>query len=134
MNILKCYKFCCYGMSKSSSKCPSVQVLTTCFYLTWRFFWKKKSGGLGLVSMSHFRHSFLRKIFLTLYAIKGLNLIDRLPLLLEILGNMFIIMTCFLSYQAIFLRPKRQDKSFFIIFKGLSVVRKYLRLRKGYLD
>ena len=42
MNILKCYKFCCYDMSKSSSKCPSVQVLTTCFYLTWRFFWKKK--------------------------------------------------------------------------------------------
>ena len=32
-NILKWYKFCCY-MSKSSSKCPSVQVLTSCFYFT----------------------------------------------------------------------------------------------------
>ena len=38
INILNCYKLCCYDMSKSSSKCPSVQVLTTCFYLTWSFF------------------------------------------------------------------------------------------------
>ena len=38
MNILKCYKFCCSVMSKSSSKRPSVQVMITCFYLIWRFF------------------------------------------------------------------------------------------------
>ena len=38
MDILKCYKFRCYDVSKSSYKCPSVQVLTTCFYLTWNFF------------------------------------------------------------------------------------------------
>ena len=42
INILKCYKFCCYDMSKSSSKRPSVQVLITCFYLIWRFFFKKR--------------------------------------------------------------------------------------------
>ena len=30
--------FCCYDMSKSSSKCPSIKVLTTCFYLTWSNF------------------------------------------------------------------------------------------------
>ena len=79
-------------MSKSSSKCPSVQVLTTCFYLTWRLFFFK--GGLGLVFLSNFLHDFWRKIFLTLYAIKWLNLIAWLPLLLEILGNMCIIITC----------------------------------------
>ena len=97
INILKCYKFCCYDMSKSSSKCPSVQVLTTCFYLTWCFFFfkKKEKGGLGLASLSHFLHDFWRKIFFTLYAIRWLNLIAWLPLLLEILGNMCIIITCF---------------------------------------
>ena len=94
INILKCYKFCCYDMSKSSSKYPSVQLLTTCFYLTWSFLFKKK-GGLWLVSLSHFLHDFWRKIFLTLYATKWLNLIAWLPLLLEILGNMCIIITCF---------------------------------------
>ena len=73
INILKCYKLCCYDMSKSSSKCPSVQLLTTCFYLTWRLFFFK--GGLGLVFLSNFLHDFWRKIFLTLYVIKWLNLI-----------------------------------------------------------
>ena len=29
MNILKCYKFCYYDMSKSGSKCLSVQMLTS---------------------------------------------------------------------------------------------------------
>ena len=44
INILKRYKFCCCDMSKSNSKCPSVKVLTTCFYLTWRlFFFKGRS-------------------------------------------------------------------------------------------
>ena len=86
INILKCYKLCCYDMSKSSSKCSNVQVLTTCFYLTWSFFLKKE-GGLGLVSLSHFLHDFWRKIFLTLYAIKWPDLIAWVPLLLEIMGN-----------------------------------------------
>ena len=42
INILKCYKFCFYDMPKSSSKCPSVQILATCFYLTWIFFKKQR--------------------------------------------------------------------------------------------
>ena len=92
INILKCYKFCFYDMPKLSSKCPSVKILTTCFYLTWTFL--KNKGMSGLFYLSHFLHDFWRKIFLTLYAIKWLNLIAWLPLLLEILGNMCIIITC----------------------------------------
>ena len=92
INILKCYKFCFYDMPKLSSKCPSVKILTTCFYLTWTFL--KNKGRSGLFYLSHFLHDFWRKIFLTLYAIKWLNLIAWLPLLLEILGNMCIIITC----------------------------------------
>ena len=93
INILKCYKFCFYDMPKSSSKCPSVQILTTCFYLTWIFLKNKERS--ELLYLSHFQYDFWRKIFLTLYAIKWLNLIAWLPLLLEILGNMCIIITCF---------------------------------------
>ena len=49
MNILKCYKFCCYDMFKSSSKRTSVQVLTTCFHLTWNsFFFKKERSRTSL--------------------------------------------------------------------------------------
>ena len=92
INILKCYKFCFYDMPKSSSKCPSVQILTTCFYLTWIFLKNKERS--ELLYLSHFQYDFWRKIFLTLYAIKWLNLIAWLPLLLEILVNMCIIITC----------------------------------------
>ena len=155
MNILKCYKFCCYDMSKSSSKRPSVQMLITCFYLIWRFFFKKK-GGLGLVSLSHFLHGFWRKIFLTLYAIKWLTLIAWLSLFLEILGNICITITCFpvcdvKKFEITFsflIKPfsydqnirttksafKTKQKSFFIVFKKLSVVRKCLRLESGSLN
>ena len=155
MNILKCYKFCCYDMSKSSSKCPNVQVLITCIYLIWRFLSKKK-GGLGLVSLSHFLPGFWRKIFLTLYPIKWLTLIAWLPLFLEILGNICIIITCFsvcdikkfeitfsfltkpFSFDQNVRTTKRafkiKQKSFFIVFKKLSVVRKCLRLESGSLN
>ena len=127
INILKCYKLCCYDMSKSSSKCPSVQVLTTCFYLTWSFFFKKK-GGLGLVSLSHFLHDFWRKIFLTLYAIKWLNLIAWLPLLLEILGNMCIIITCFPVCDVI-----KFEITFSFLIKPFSYMTKASEQRKELL-
>ena len=62
INILKCYKFCCYDMSKSKSKCPSVKVLTTCFYLTWRlFFFKGRSRTSLPVKFSAW---FLKKKFI----------------------------------------------------------------------
>ena len=124
MNILKCYKFRCYDMSKSSYKCPSVQVLTTCFYLTWNFFLKKK-GGLGLVFLSHFLHDFWRK---NLYAIKWLNLIVWLSLLLQILGNMCIIIICFPVCDVI-----KFEITFSVLIKPFSYMTKTSGQRKEFL-
>ena len=120
-----------------------------------KIFFKKK-GGLGLVSLSHFLHGFWRKIFLTLYAIKWLTLIAWLSLFLEILGNICITITCFpvcdvKKFEITFsflIKPfsydqnirttksafKTKQKSFFIVFKKLSVVRKCLRLESGSLN
>ena len=50
--------------------------------------------GLGLVSPPHFVHDFSRKMFLMLLSINRPNFIVWLPLLLEILGNMFITIAC----------------------------------------
>ena len=47
--------------------------------------------GLGIVSPAHFVYDFLTKIFLMLYSINWPNFIAWLPLLLEILGNMCIV-------------------------------------------
>ena len=96
INILKCYKLCCYDMSKSSSKYASADYLLLPHMKL--FFFLKKKGGLALVSLSHFLHDFWKKIFLTLYAIKSIkwaNLIAWLSLLLEIMSNMCIKITCF---------------------------------------
>ena len=96
INVLKCYKFCCYDMSKSSSfyvsKCPRVDYL---LLPHMKLFFFLNKGGLGVVSLSHFLYDFWREIFLILFAIKWLNLIAWLPLLVEILGNVCIIITCF---------------------------------------
>ena len=46
--------------------------------------------GLGIVSPAHFVYGFSTKMFLMLYSINWPNFISWLPLLLEILGNMFI--------------------------------------------
>ena len=124
MNILKCYKFCCYDMSKSISKCPSADYL---LLPHMKLFFKKK-GGLGLVSLSHFLHDFWRKIFLTLYAIKWLNLIAWLPLLLEILGNMCIIITCFPVCEVI-----KFEITFSFLIKPFSYMTKTSGQRKELL-
>ena len=50
---------------------------------------------LGLVSPSYFVYDFSRKIFFMLYSNNWLNLIDWLPLVLEILGNMCIVIVSF---------------------------------------
>ena len=60
------------------------------------FFFKKKKGGLELVSQPHFLHDFWRKIFLEKYftkdiSIKWPNFIDWFLFLLEILGNICVI-------------------------------------------
>ena len=55
---------------------------------------KKTKRGPELVSFSHFLHDFWRKIFLLLYSINWTNFIIWLPLLLVILGNIFIVIVC----------------------------------------
>ena len=51
---------------------------------------QKIKRGLELVSLPHFLHNFLIKIFLFLYSINWPNIIAWLPLLCEVLGNMCI--------------------------------------------
>ena len=53
-------------------------------------------NGLGIVSPRHFVYDFLRKIFvMLLISLILINFIVWLPLLLEILGNMCTVITCF---------------------------------------
>ena len=54
---------------------------------------QKVKKGLELVSLPHFLHDFLKKIFLLFYSINRPNFIVRLPLLREILSN--ICFNCF---------------------------------------
>ena len=57
--------------------------------------------GLGIFSPPHFVYDFSRKIFLILYCIVWRNFIVWLPLLLEILVNMFIAIVCFVDCDEI---------------------------------
>ena len=50
--------------------------------------------GLGIISTAHFVYEFSTKMILMLYSINWSNFIVWLPLLLEILGNMFIAIVC----------------------------------------
>ena len=54
---------------------------------------------LGIVSSPHFVYDFSRKMLLMLYSINWPNLIVWLPLLLEILGNMYIVIVCFPGFD-----------------------------------
>ena len=102
--------------------------------------------GLGILSPARFGYDFSTKMFLMLCSIKWPNFIVWLPLLLEILGNMCIIIVCWPGCDVInskinliflinlflyrtkkvknlnILRMKRafkvKWKTFFIIFKG----------------
>ena len=56
--------------------------------------------GLGIVSPAHFVYIYIymvfsTKMFLMLYSINQLNLIARLPLILEISDNMCIAIVCY---------------------------------------
>ena len=51
--------------------------------------------GLGIVSPAHFVYDFSTEMFLMLYSINLTNFIASLPLLLEILGNMYIAIVCY---------------------------------------
>ena len=81
--------------------------------------------GLGLVTPAHFVCDFSRKIFPMLYSINRPCFIVYLLLLLEIFGNMCIVIICFpaedainfeinlsFSYQVVFLHDRKgQDKN-----------------------
>ena len=114
--------------------------------------------GLGLISPSYFVYDFWRKMFLKLHSINWPNFVVWLPLLLQILGNMCIATVCCpgcdvikfeinlvvlikpLCYMAKKSRQKlkylENEKSvkykvFFIIFRGLSSAKKFLRLENA---
>ena len=55
---------------------------------------QKTRRGLELVSLSHFMLDFWRKIFLTLCSINWPNFTVWLPLLREMLDNMYIVIVC----------------------------------------
>ena len=50
--------------------------------------------GLPIISPAHFEYDFSTKMFLILYSINRPNFIAWLPLLLEILGNMYTPIVC----------------------------------------
>ena len=50
---------------------------------------------LGVVSTPHFVYDFSTKLFLMLRSINWPNFIAKLPLLLEILGNICIAIVCY---------------------------------------
>ena len=51
--------------------------------------------GLKLVFLPHLVYEFWRKMFVILYSIKPPNILAWLPLLLDILGNVWIVIICF---------------------------------------
>ena len=114
---------------------------------------------MGIVIPPSTEYDSLRKMFNMLHSINWSDFIVWLPLLLEMLGNMFVVIVCFpgcdvvifeinlVSNQAVFTWPKNQDKNlnilggkellkwdkklFFIIFKGLSVAKNCLRFESA---
>ena len=56
---------------------------------------------LGIVFPPYFVYHFSRKMFVMLYSIKWPNYIPWMLLLLEILGNMCIVIVCFPSWEVI---------------------------------
>ena len=56
---------------------------------------------LGIVSLLHFVYGFSRKIFCMLYSVSWTNFIVLLSLLLQIFGNTYIVIVCFLACDVI---------------------------------
>ena len=81
--------YCLNSMPSCMSNC-----MTTCF-CSYKLFWKIKVG-LEIVYLPYFQHDFLMKIFLTLCYINWSNFIARFIFhILDILGNMCIVIICF---------------------------------------
>ena len=65
------------------------------------FFFKKKKRRLELISLHHFLHDFLRKMFLKSYSSNWPNFVVWLSLRFEILGNTYTASICFVVYEVI---------------------------------
>ena len=126
-NSLKCFKvFFIVCLSRGLPKYIKTNVLTTCFYLIYHAFLKNKKKSRTSFPTS-FLHDFWRKIFLTLCYIAWL-------LLLEILGNMCIVIICcpvcdvinFEINQSFLIKP------FFFITKMSGQKCKYLKNEKSF--
>ena len=103
INSLKFYTVSIYFIpSWRLSKYIKTKLHTTC-YLCRAFLKNKKRSEQKLVSLPHFLHDFWRKIFLLLYSINCPSFIVWLPLLREILGNMYIIICTMCDINLIFL-------------------------------
>ena len=61
----------------------------------------ENKNSLEIIPLPHFLHDFVRKIFLTLQSINWLHFTVWSPLLLEILGNVVIVVTCYLGFDVI---------------------------------
>ena len=85
VNILKYYKEIYQNILKLRS--------WTLVYTLYEAFIKTKRG-MQLALLPHFLHNIWRKIFLTLHSINWPNFIVWLSLLLEILGNICIVIIC----------------------------------------
>ena len=90
--------------------------------------------GLRLVSPPHFVYDFSRKMFLMLHSINWPNFIVWLPLLLEILGIMFIAIVCFPGCDVIDFEINLifQIKPFFYKTKTSRQKFKYLKNEKRF--
>ena len=61
----------------------------------------ENKNSLEIIPLPHFLHDFVRKIFLMLQSINWLHFIVWSPLLLETLGNVCIVVTCYLGFDVI---------------------------------
>ena len=91
--------------------------------------------GLGLVSPPHFAHYFSRKIFLMLHSINWPNFIVPLHLLLEIFGNMCVVIVCFPGWDVINFEINLifLIKTFWYMTKKSRQKRKYLQNENSFL-
>ena len=132
---LKWYKVCvyCLCLSRGLRKFINPKVLTTCFHLIYSFF-KKIKRDQELVSLPHFLHNIWRKMFLMLYFINWQNFIYWLPFLLEILGNLSVIIIFCPACDVINIEINHSFlvKSFFYITKMSKQRYKYLKNQKSF--
>ena len=85
--------------------------------------------GLEIVSPPHFAYDFIRKVFLISYSINWPNFIVWLPLISEILGNVYIAIVYFLGCDVITF-----EINFIFLLKPFFYMPKNLRQKIKYLE